>query len=233
MRHALLSLSFLLLAAAAHGAQTRYTIVHYTSGTGFFVDRDGHIVTNAHVVEKCKSAAVSGAVSAPAEVIARDEENDLALLKTAATPPDIAEIRSEYFPIEKNERVVTVGFPGVSGLTTREATVIEPKGPTGEKQWLQFTSSVTQGNSGGPLLDEGGKVIGVVMAKAELYRENPDAGRNDLISTMDVAIQPSVLRAFLADHHVRYRESASGGSLAAHRVEDRAREFVVNVRCLQ
>lgn len=221
-----------LLASPAHAQQLR--IIHFSSGTGFFVNRDGYIVTNDHVVQNCRSVTVLGAVSeAPAEVIGRDEGNDLALLKTDATPTAVAELRSDYYPVEKGEEVVTVGFPGTSGLTTREATVVDPKGPTGEEKWLQFSDSVAQGNSGGPLLDRGAHVVGVVVAKAEIYATYQRSGHRELRGKSDIAISLPMVRRFLESHRVRYRQDTSGGMLASHRVEDRAKEFVVNVRCRQ
>lgn len=205
------------------------------SGTGFFVNQDGYVVTNAHVVTNCARLTVVGPVPEIfAEQVARDSLNDLVILKTGAMPPAYAEFRSVYFPVLSGERAISVGFPGGGPLTTREAKILDVTGPNGESQWLQFSDSVKEGNSGGPLLDDSAKVIGVVLAKAELYRHNPDAGRDDILKQMDIAIQNTTLKDFLTRNHVRFRENGSGGGgLAAHRVEDRAREFVVNVRCLQ
>lgn len=228
-RHIILSIIVFALPCSANaGMRTVF------AGTGFYVNRDGYLVTNAHVVQNCQNITVQGAVAdSVAELIARDESKDLAILKTGATPPDAAELRSDYFPVTKDERVVTVGFPGGRGPATREATIVDPKGPRGEPQWIQFTDASREGNSGGPLLDSGGKVLGVVMAKSSLYRKNLDSGREDIIRESDIAIANSVVKAFLDGAHVRYRENTSGGLLAAHRLEDRASEFIVIVRCWQ
>lgn len=235
MRTILICLSAFTLAAPALAAQQpQMVMVKVNSGTGFFVNRDGHILTNDHVVQNCKSVRVQGPVRpAEASIIARDAQNDLALLKTDVLAPEVGELRSEYFPLSKEEPVVTVGFPGLAGLTTREADIVDIKGPAGEEQWVQFTDSVAQGNSGGPLLDRAASVVGVVVAKAAIYRYNTDGARNDLVRTSDIAIALPVVRRFLDDNRVRYRESTRSGELAAHRVEDRAKDFIVHVLCEQ
>lgn len=223
-----------LIALPAHAQTPQYRIVHFLSGTGFFINREGNVVTNAHVLQNCKRITVLGAVpETEATLKDKDEKHDLALLKTTANPPDVAELRDPSFPAVKDERVVIVGFPGERGLTTDESLVIDPYGPQGEKEWLQFADSVGKGNSGGPLLDESGNVLGVVRAKAQLFTHNAEAGRDDLLSKSDIAVSLPTLRRFLDDSWVRYRTSLRQSPLAAHRVEDRAREFVVNVRCWQ
>lgn len=230
-----LSALFILLAATpALAQQPQRHLLHFLSGTGFFVGREGYVLTNNHVVQNCSGITLEGAGrGAAASLVARDAENDLALLKAAIIPPVEAELRSEYFPVTNDESVVTVGFPGTSGLTTREARVLAPQGPGGEEKWLQFTDSVAQGNSGGPLLDSAANVIGVVMAKAEIYRTNANAAREELKARADIAITLPVVKRFLRANRVRFRESTGGGILAAHRVEDRAKGFITQVLCRQ
>ncbi len=201
------------------------------TGTGFFVDRDGHVVTNNHVVKECKTITVHGAGSAgAAEVTARDKENDLALLKTSATSPSSGELRDERYPLQKDEPVVTVGFPGGRGPVTREAKIIDAKGPLGEEKWLQFTDSIARGNSGGPLLDQAGNVAGVVVAMTGKAVVN----MGDLLpGKIDLAIALPVVRSFLSSNGMRWRDGTPGGILAAHRLEDRAREYIVKIDCVQ
>ena len=82
-------------------------------------------------------------------------------------------------PLRANDPVVIIGYPGESWRghdpIVRSSTIIDMKGPTGEEKWVQFNDSAEQGNSGGPLLDSAGNVVGVVVAKSELRiikREN-------------------------------------------------------------
>ena len=76
-------------------------------------------------------------------------------------------------------------------------------------------------------------VIGVVVAESTLYAYNPGLAQKETVSQSDIAIALPVLRDFLGRNGIRYRSDDNMGLLAAHRVEDRAEEFVVNILCLQ
>lgn len=223
-----------LLLAFPALAQVGQRIIHLSLGTGFFVNRDGYVITNHHVVKQCKSVTVEGAVSRrPAVVIGFDETNDLALLKAETIPPASASLRDEADPLQVGERVITVGFPGGIGPVMKDTSLIDVKGPLGEPQWLQFADMVKQGNSGGPLLDGAGNVIGVVMAKAVIYKVNDQSGEKQTVGNSDVAIRLSMLRGFLTQHNVSWRDEMSGVMTSAHYVDDRAREYIVKVTCEQ
>lgn len=212
-------------------AQT-YRVVHISNGTGFFVSQDGYLLTNAHVVDKCSSAKIQGErYQATAEIIERDISNDVALLKVNSTPPSSAVFRDPSLPMTQGEHVVVVGHPLGKPLTTREADFIASNGPLGEPQWLRFSNSVFQGNSGGPLLDSSGQVIGVIMAKSTTYRHNQGNARDEVVANADVAIQPYVLEKMFARHGIRPRIGTAQTPLSAHRVEDVAKQFVVHIRC--
>jgi len=120
--------------------------------------------------------------------------------------------------------VVVVGFPGESWqghqAVTREAKILDTKRPTGERNGCSFPDSVQQGNSGGPLLDGSGNVIGVVVAKAELHTYDPDDNNNREISMRksDIAISWPIVRKFLEDNRILYQEADSGIYLSADRV---------------
>jgi len=208
----------------------------YSSGTGFFVTRDGYIVTNNHVVQHCANISVSGAVPlSNAKLVSSDVGYDLALLKTDVLAMDEAKLSSIKQPLRANDPVVVVGYPGQSWQTghaqMREATIIKTKGPRGEEKWLEFSDSLAQGNSGGPLLDSAGNVVGVVAAKGRLVNYNEVAALEETVEKFDLAISLPVIRQFLANNGVLYREADSGIYLSADRITDDARRFVVNVRC--
>lgn len=208
----------------------------YSSGTGFFVTRDGYVLTNHHVVKRCSRISVFGAVPlSDARLVAADEEYDLALLKANVLATDEAELNNEKQPLRASDPVVVVGYPGQSWETgrtkTTEARILSTKGPRGEEKWLEFSDALAQGNSGGPLLDSAGNVVGVVAAKAKLISYNEVAARQETVRRFDIAISLPVIRQFLDQHSVRYREADSGIYLSADHITDNARRFVVNVRC--
>jgi S1-C subfamily serine protease len=210
-------------------------MIAYTSGTGFFVTHDGHVLTNNHVINNCDNITIHGdGISVTAELVARDVEHDLALLKAAFTSSDMAYFNSMRQPLKANDPVVIIGYPGDAWRNNepviRASTIIDTKGPTGEEKWLQFNDSVQQGNSGGPLLDSAGNVVGVVVAKAELHIIKRNTG-TETIKKSDVAISLPMVKKFLLLNNVQYQTADSGIYLSPDRVSDRARPFIVNVRC--
>lgn len=211
-------------------------MIAYTSGTGFFVTRDGHILTNNHVIENCRKISVQGDdFSSGAVVIATDKEHDLALLKSPFGNSNMAYFNSMKQPLKKNAPVVIVGYPGDSwrghNPIVRSSTIIDTKGPQGEEQWLQFNDSVQHGNSGGPLLDSAGNVVGVVVAKAELHITNQSNGGTETIKKSDIAISLPMVKGFLEQNNIQYQTMDSGIYLSPDRVNDRTRPFIVNVNC--
>jgi S1-C subfamily serine protease len=95
----------------------------FATGTGFFVSRDGHLLTNNHVVAECTTVRVSDAdKSIPAKVLATDAERDLALLQLPrATPAAVFRAEEKLRP---GESVVVVGFPLSGLLTSGHATTV-------------------------------------------------------------------------------------------------------------
>lgn len=206
------------------------------SGTGFFVSQFGDILTNAHVVTGCQRIMALGAVrEQEAQIVAVDEGNDLALVRIEGDNSDVATFRDADREIIVGERVVVVGYPGKSAYAlkpvTREAKVLSAKGPSGEAQWFQVDDVIDQGNSGGPLLDNSGQVIGVVAAKAKMYRYNRDAPNDGEYSHAAIAISAATARAFLNGHGVRLREGNAEAYLSADRITDYAERYLVNIRC--
>lgn len=225
-----LLLTFLAMTVSAQAQQ--YQLVHFSTGTGFFISRDSYLLTNAHVIRDCHtSPQVLGAgLQTEAEIIWKDDRQDVALLRTRETPISAAVFRSSNLPMQAGDPVVVVGHPLGNGLTTRTAEFIANSGPLGEPQWLRFSNSVFKGNSGGPLLDGSGQVIGMITAKATTYRYNDNA-QSEVVANADVAIQPYVLEELLSSQGIRLNYGDNGSIYEAHRVEDRVRDFVVQIKC--
>ncbi len=138
-------------------------------GSGFIIDADGMVVTNNHVVKNATSVTVTlddGTVL-PAKVIGHDARSDLAVLKVKATHrlPFIA--LGDSASVEPGEWVVAVGNPfGLGGTVT--AGIVSARGrDIGEgpyDSFIQIDAPINQGNSGGPLFTQDGKVVGVNSA---------------------------------------------------------------------
>jgi len=216
------------------------------SGTGFFVNMLGNIVTNEHVVRNCKNITVKGSVDiTPATLIAVDSASDLALLKVNIRPNGYAKLRLDY-ALQPEERVMVIGYPkehSISGeYLIRMASIIDNKGPSGEKEWIQFTDSAEQGNSGGPLVDKKGNVIGVVRARVQFYRLNRVAGQappanEDIIKngvlfkSSNIAITTNVLQDFLNRAAAPYDSILNLAEESDYSLEENASKYIVNVHC--
>jgi TPR repeat protein len=174
-----------------------------SSGTGFFVSESGHIVTNAHVVEHCRTVTSSrgGQISK----VSIDEQSDLALYVASEKPKGFARIRGGR-GAKAGEPVVAVGFP-LSGLLTSDPVV-----PTGiisalsglgnDRRTIQITAPVRPGNSGGPLLGDNGSVVGVVVAKLNALKVAEIIG--DIPQNVNFAVSLGTLQSFLNANDVPY-----------------------------
>lgn len=231
-----------LFAAPALAQSTVPVLVKISAGTGFFVNRDGDLVTNAHVVKNCRSISVktiSG--ERTASLRASDPDRDLAILRIAGDIPGIANLRWNIRDLTVGAPVVVMGYPGQEGVAGRyqfkKSVVRGLNGPTGEPQWLQLDSVAQHGNSGGPVLDTAGNVIAVITGNAMTYRVMTGEGGKrlggpELIGQSDIAITLPVLEDFLRQHHTGYYQSSSGqGSTADRLLEARANRYIVPIRC--
>ena len=136
-------------------------------GSGFILDRQGHILTNNHVIDNAQSVEVtlSDKHKYKAEVVGIDKQHDLALLLINApnlTPATL----SESAGLVVGQRVYAIGNPfGLSGTMTRgmisAIRSIGTQGGNPIEDAIQTDAAINPGNSGGPLLNSRGEVIGV------------------------------------------------------------------------
>ena len=139
-------------------------------GSGFVIDADGRIVTNNHVVDGAAKVTVKlddGRVL-PARVVGRDPRTDIALLQVDAGRPPLAHLElGDSDQARPGDWVVAMGNPfGLGGTVT--AGIVSARGRDigagPYDDFLQIDAPINQGNSGGPLFDTGGKVVGVNTA---------------------------------------------------------------------
>jgi len=132
-------------------------------GSGFIISADGRIVTNYHVIKGAHSAIVrlaNGAFFPVQGVLATDAEKDLAVLKVSGKNLPFLTVRATD-NLHVGDHVVAIGSPlGLEG-TVSDGIVSAIRDVAG-KNWIQTTAPVSHGNSGGPLLDMNGNVVGVI-----------------------------------------------------------------------
>jgi S1-C subfamily serine protease len=204
-----------------------------STGTGFFVSEDGAFITNAHVVGDCTKILVKlddGSIK-PAERQALDATNDLALLKLDLRPKQWAKIR---VGVRLGEAVEAFGFPHSNVLSSSGnftlGNVTALDGIRDDSRFLQISAPVQAGNSGGPLIDDKGNVIGVVTSK--LNALNVAFNDGDLTQNVNFAVKSSMVIAFLDANRVRYTLAGGAGPrLDAPDLADAARAISGFVAC--
>ena len=138
------------------------------SGSGFIIDPSGLIMTNNHVISDAEEITVylEDSTSYTGTVEARDLVRDLALIKIEATGLPYLEL-GDLSEVSLGQQVIVLGYPlegkNVSVTSGLISTIDFDSGRN--ITWVQTDSAVNPGNSGGPLLDLRGRVIGVVSAK--------------------------------------------------------------------
>lgn len=197
------------------------------SGSGFVVSADGHILTNAHVVEDCKVIRVDGR---PARVVDRDETLDLALVSTGLPRSAVARFSSSPAPL--NADVTVAGFPHsrlLGGLNVTRGSVSATLGLLGDVTQLQITAPVQAGNSGGPVLAQDGSVLGVVVGKLDAAKVAEVTG--DLPQNVNFAIRGEVAQLFLYRNGIAPLPAAAVPAVDPVKLAQIASEFTVFVEC--
>lgn len=219
------------------GENSEDTDPTYSSGTAFFVNDHGYLITNAHVVEGCGDAEVrrDGGMLEPATIVARDETGDLALLKIAKDNPAFGRFRGTP-PIRLGDTVVVFGYPLTDFLskTGNLATglVASLAGAGDDETQMQISAPVQSGNSGGAVVDQSGHVVGIVVAKANIQNyASGDENDIEVIQNVNFAIKASVARDFLDAHDVRYAVEPPGEEMRTPDVAEIARKFSAQVIC--
>ncbi|MBL8757835.1 MAG: trypsin-like peptidase domain-containing protein [Phycisphaerae bacterium] len=148
------------------------------AGSGWVYDAKGHVVTNAHVVQRAARLTVhfSGGQSYPAQVVGVDEATDIAVVKVDEAAPLVPARRATGEPPEQGDRVYAFGSPFgfkfsmsegiVSGLSRDPSQGSEVFSRDAYTNFIQSDAAINPGNSGGPLTDVRGRVVGMNVAIA-------------------------------------------------------------------
>lgn len=146
-------------------------------GTGFVVGGEGYILTSAHCLTtngdnfvRYRTSADEDHQRVPAQILGIDDERDLALIKVDATLPAV---RLGFgHNVAAGETVCIIGNPGIGELildnTVTEGNVSSPDRTIGTHRFIQTSASVNPGCSGGPMFNDHGFVVGIVVRKADI-----------------------------------------------------------------
>jgi hypothetical protein len=218
--------------AASRGTQSQRQETSDSSGSGFIITSTGHVLTNYHVVSGCSRIAVrNGDKTENAVLLASDPENDLALLRIGAT--------AFLVPLAQNSRlklgqqVVVAGFPlqGLlaTGLHVTTGTVSALAGPKDDSRYVQITAPVQPGNSGGPVFDLAGNVVGVITSKLDWLETAKRTG--DLPENVGFALKSSAVVTFLDSIGIDLDSRRIVPATDMSALVMRAKRAVVSVRC--
>jgi S1-C subfamily serine protease len=172
------------------------------SGSGFFITEDGLFITNAHVVEDYTKIEVRGAAGTKKATVLRvDKDKDLALLRVAEMNGATA-LRVATNNLSIGAQVFTIGYPLVDlqGAKPKftDGKVSSVAGAHDDPDQMQISVAVQPGNSGGPLADANGDVVGVVVASLNEFETVAVAG--SLPQMVNYAVKGSTLARFLREN---------------------------------
>jgi serine protease Do len=157
-------------------------------GSGFVISEDGLILTNQHVVGEAENVSIvlNNGIEVPGRVLARNSARDVALVRIELRVPSFLPLRTEL-PASL-ENVFVVGTPREASLkSTVTAGVVSAvrRDPRSDLTFIQSDAAISPGNSGGPLLDRNGNVVGISVGS---YRGEGVQGLN-LFIPIDDALQ--------------------------------------------
>jgi hypothetical protein len=219
------------------------------TGTGFAVSSDGDLVTNEHVVSSCVNLqngryadtvnVHQGGRDYVGSVRANNKALDLAIVRlrpahlgSASKPSAIAVFRQSP-PLRAGDKAIAYGFPLAGALSVEGnitiGNVSALRGLGDDPKYIQITTPIQPGNSGGPLLDGSGHVIGVTSAALNAFKMMRAIGT--VPQNINFAIELGTLRRFLQAQGVIAREEASIGDLPPADIGDRARPFTYLIEC--
>lgn len=175
------------------------------AGSGFIIDNQGHIVTNYHVVEGATELFITLAngITFPADIVGFAERSDLAIIKARGATKDlfIPVTFGDSSTLKVGQRAIAIGNPfGEFGqtLTTGVVSALNRSLQTNDNETeingvIQTDASINRGNSGGPLLDSSGRVIGINTAIFSPSGTSSGIGFAVPIETL-VKVLPDILR---------------------------------------
>jgi putative serine protease PepD len=159
----------------------------YSLGSGFIASGDGYVITNDHVVEGEKgqpTVTFNDSTTVSAKLVGVDQESDVAVLKMDKRGLPAVQF-GDSDRVAVGDPVLAIGSPlalantvtsGIVSAINRTIEADEPGGPTRYYAAIQTDAAINHGNSGGPLIDAGGRVIGINSVIRSMASDSETAG---------------------------------------------------------
>ena len=178
-----------------------------SSGSGFAVSNDGYIVTNHHVVDGCQNVFIHlRGKKYSADLVTYDKRNDLALLKGDFVPELVLPITANKPYLAQD--IFVSGYPfGLnisSSVKVTKGIISSLTGIDNNLAEMQIDAALQSGNSGGPILDEYGNVVGVAVAKLDVKFALENFGA--IPENTNFGVKANIVEALLDANGVNYQQ---------------------------
>lgn len=192
--------------------------------SGFFIDGAGAVLTSSDVAHSCGRITLDGTVEARIE--AADKEAGLTVLRPSEplAPPRIARLASAPAPLRSEIAVAGYSFGGVLGApSVTFGTLADVAGLAGEANLTRLALKARDSDAGGPVLDQGGDVLGMLLP--------PDQSDRILPEDVSFAVGLETIRRLLSDAGIAAEEASPTPDLAPEALRRQAASMTVLVSC--
>src|SRR3984893_6340670 len=202
-----------------------------SSGTGFAVGNGNYVLTNFHVVDGCKSVRIANDGTGLIKIL--DRQNDVAVIQPDRPIDRPLRFRSRS-QLKPGEEIIVIGFP-LKGLLSSAPTVTTGivsslAGLRDDRTRFQISAPVQPGNSGGPVLDRAGNVVGMVVSKLNVLRIARMTG--DIPQNVNFAIPVSIITSILDANSIKYQGGMFDGERSVVEIVAAASPGVVSLECV-
>ena len=179
-------------------------MINASSGTGFAISKKGHLITNYHVIKGCQKVRIHNKSTViEANVINFDPQNDLALIKGNFIPNQVLSISNDQTNLLQD--IYVAGYPFGKKISTSikitKGIVSSLTGIGNNYSNFQIDAAIQPGNSGGPILNDKGNVIGVAVAKLDLKYASRNFGV--IPENTNFGIKSSVIKSILEGESIK------------------------------
>lgn len=194
------------------------------SRSGFYVDGNGTVVTTAQAIGECKRVTIDEFHEA--EVVLVDKDSDVAVLKPKSklSPLDVATFQSLIPRLNSEIAVSGYSYGGLLGAPTLTfGSVADTRGLNGEPSFNRLALNALEGDAGGPVLDNSGAVIGMLLTEKSDGRKLPDE--------VSFSLNAGAISSVLTDRGFDVTSTETREAIPAERLSDRASGITVLVGC--
>ena len=201
------------------------------SGTGFFISSEGHFITNNHVVEHCNLINVNyRGNNSKAKILAKDRINDLSLLKADIQPIDNFNISNQDAKLLDD--IYVAGYPFgkavSSSVKVTKGVVSALTGSNDNYALVQIDAAIQPGNSGGPIINKSGNVVGVAVAKLDYKDSLKSFGV--IPENTNFGIKSSIVKNFTSAHNIKHTQTNSG-EVSTQQIGEKIQNATIYLSC--